>query len=143
VHVVAGEHQDLEVRLHDDRAARAADLARWFGVEQFDVGQALGADRIEVNPEKDLDGSPRTYRFEATVTGADDQEVSAVTEVSRVVGREGRLTQRASVPNVAGGSLPGLAALGITPTPLEAVAPGYLADRFGPMAQDRFRARRR
>jgi uncharacterized protein YfaS (alpha-2-macroglobulin family) len=42
---------------------------------------ALGADAIEVNPEKDLDGSPRTYRFEATVTGADDQEVSAVTEV--------------------------------------------------------------
>ncbi len=48
-----------------------------------------------------------------------------------------------SVPNVASGTLPGLAALGITPTPLEAVAPGYLADRFGPMAQDRFRARRR
>jgi NADH dehydrogenase len=48
-----------------------------------------------------------------------------------------------SVPNVASGTLPGLAALGLTPTPLEAVAPGYLADRFGPMAQDRFRARRR
>lgn len=48
-----------------------------------------------------------------------------------------------SVPNVASGRLPGLAALGITPTPLEAVAPGYLAERFGPMPQDRFRARRR
>ncbi|MFN5156650.1 MAG: complex I NDUFA9 subunit family protein [Betaproteobacteria bacterium] len=48
-----------------------------------------------------------------------------------------------SVPNVASGTLPGLAALGITPTPLEAVAPGYLAERFGPMPQDRFRARRR
>ncbi len=48
-----------------------------------------------------------------------------------------------SVPNVASGALPGLAALGITPTPLEAVAPGYLADRFGPMTQDRFRARHR
>jgi HAMP domain-containing protein/signal transduction histidine kinase/DNA-binding response OmpR family regulator len=32
-----------------------------------------------------------------------EKMVSAVTEVSRVVGREGRLTQRASVPNVAGG----------------------------------------
>ena len=42
---------------------------------------AAGSHSIEVNPEKDLDGSPRTYRFEATVTGADDQEVSAVTEV--------------------------------------------------------------
>ncbi|MCE2907766.1 MAG: complex I NDUFA9 subunit family protein [Burkholderiaceae bacterium] len=48
-----------------------------------------------------------------------------------------------SVPNVASGTLPGLAALGITPTPLEAVAPGYLAERFGPMPQDCFRARRR
>src|SRR5476651_2093805 len=32
-----------------------------------------------------------------------EKMVKAVTEVSRVVGREGRLTQRASVPNVAGG----------------------------------------
>jgi len=48
-----------------------------------------------------------------------------------------------SAPNVATGSQPGLAALGITPTPLEAVAPGYLAERFGPMPADRFRARRR
>ena len=48
-----------------------------------------------------------------------------------------------SVPNVASGTLPGLAALGLTPTPLEAVAPGYLAERFGPMPQDRFRATRR
>ncbi|MDB5755123.1 MAG: hybrid sensor histidine kinase/response regulator, partial [Massilia sp.] len=32
-----------------------------------------------------------------------EKMVKAVTEVSRVVGREGRLTQRAAVPNVAGG----------------------------------------
>jgi NADH dehydrogenase len=48
-----------------------------------------------------------------------------------------------SVPNVAGGTLPGLAELGIEPAPLEAVAPGYLAEHVGPMLQDRFRARRR
>ena len=48
-----------------------------------------------------------------------------------------------SVPNVATGTLPGLSGLGITPTPLEAVARGYLAERFGPMPADRFRARRR
>jgi hypothetical protein len=41
-----------------------------------------GTDIVEVNPQKDIDGSPRIYRFEATVTGADDQEVSAVTEVT-------------------------------------------------------------
>jgi hypothetical protein len=44
---------------------------------------------------------------------------------------------------VASGTLPGLAALGITPTPLQAVAPAWLAERFGPMPQDRFRARHR
>jgi methyl-accepting chemotaxis protein len=32
-----------------------------------------------------------------------EKMVSAVTDVSRVVGREGRLTQRASVPGVVGG----------------------------------------
>lgn len=40
-----------------------------------------GSDSVEMNPQKDMDGSPRIYSFEATVTGADDQEVSAVTEV--------------------------------------------------------------
>jgi uncharacterized protein YfaS (alpha-2-macroglobulin family) len=40
-----------------------------------------GADEIQVNPALDLDGSARVYRFEATVTGADNQPVSAVTEV--------------------------------------------------------------
>jgi uncharacterized protein YfaS (alpha-2-macroglobulin family) len=52
--------------------------------EQMSKDGALddaGSDAFELHPEKDLDGSPRTYRIEATVTGADDQEVSAVTEV--------------------------------------------------------------
>ncbi len=52
--------------------------------EQTEKSGALaddGSDTITMNPEKDLDGSPRLYRFEAIVTGADDQEVSAVTEV--------------------------------------------------------------
>lgn len=40
-----------------------------------------GADEITVNPQLDLDGSARVYRFEATVTGADNQPVSAATEV--------------------------------------------------------------
>ena len=53
-------------------------------LEQTERNGALddnGSDVLTMNPEKDLDGSPRLYRFEATVTGADDQEVSAVTEV--------------------------------------------------------------
>ena len=45
------------------------------------------------------------------------------------------------VPNVAGGQLPGLAALGITPAPLDSVAPGYLSAGQGPARLDRWRAR--
>ncbi|HUB08190.1 MAG TPA: alpha-2-macroglobulin family protein, partial [Myxococcales bacterium] len=40
-----------------------------------------GADSITVNPALDIDGSPRIYHFEATVTGADNQEVSAMQDV--------------------------------------------------------------
>ena len=43
-------------------------------------------------------------------------------------------------PNVAGGTLPGLAALGITPASLESVAPGYLAAGQGIARLDRWRA---
>jgi len=43
-------------------------------------------------------------------------------------------------PNVATGSLPGLPSLGITPTSLEAVAPGYLGSQFGRGRLDRWRA---
>lgn len=45
------------------------------------VLDAQGADTMKVNPALDVDGSPRTYRFEATVTGPDNQEVSAAHEV--------------------------------------------------------------
>ena len=43
-------------------------------------------------------------------------------------------------PNVAGGSLPGLAALGITPAAMDAVAPEYLGDLFQRPSLDRWRA---
>jgi len=43
-------------------------------------------------------------------------------------------------PNVATGTLPGLPSLGITPTALEAVAPGYLGSQFGRGRLDRWRA---
>ncbi len=42
---------------------------------------ATGNADLTVNPQLDLDGSPRMYRFEATVTGPDDQPVTAATEV--------------------------------------------------------------
>ncbi|HSA23749.1 MAG TPA: MG2 domain-containing protein, partial [Myxococcota bacterium] len=48
--------------------------------EQRELGEN-GSDPMQVNPALDLDGSPRLYRFEATVTGADNQIVSAVHEV--------------------------------------------------------------
>ena len=40
-----------------------------------------GAAEITTNPQLDLDGSARLYRYEATVTGADEQPVTAYTEV--------------------------------------------------------------
>jgi uncharacterized protein YbjT (DUF2867 family) len=43
-------------------------------------------------------------------------------------------------PNVASGQVPGLEALGITATPLEAVAPGYLGGAFGRARLERWRA---
>ena len=43
-------------------------------------------------------------------------------------------------PNIATGKLPGLAALGITATPLEAVAPGYLGGQFGRARLEKLRA---
>lgn len=58
-----------ETRRNDERTERSGELSD------------DGSDEIEVNPALDLDGSPRVYRFEATVTGADNQEVSSVTEV--------------------------------------------------------------
>lgn len=45
-----------------------------------------------------------------------------------------------AVPSVASGTLPTLQALGITPTAMEAVAPGYLRDLFQRPALDRWRA---
>jgi NADH dehydrogenase len=45
-----------------------------------------------------------------------------------------------SVPNIASGQLPGLAALGITASPMEAVAPGYLGAQFGRARLERWRA---
>jgi NADH dehydrogenase len=45
-----------------------------------------------------------------------------------------------AVPNVASGQVAGLAALGITPSALEAVAPGYLGAQSGRAKLDRLRA---
>lgn len=47
---------------------------------QGELDPTGGAD-LTVNPQLDLDGSARVYRFEATVTGPDDQPVTAATEV--------------------------------------------------------------
>jgi uncharacterized protein YfaS (alpha-2-macroglobulin family) len=40
-----------------------------------------GAADLTMNPQLDLDGSGRVYRFEATVTGPDEQPVTSATEV--------------------------------------------------------------
>ena len=45
------------------------------------------------------------------------------------------------VPNVASGTLPGLESLGIRPSAIEGVVPGYLAGRFGVARLNPWRAR--
>ncbi len=50
-------------------------------IREQDTLSAQGSDEIQVNPALDMDGSARIYRLEATVTGADNQLVSALTEV--------------------------------------------------------------
>lgn len=57
-----------------------------------------------------------------------------------LMSRDNILSMR--VPNVAGAGSPGLAALGVQATALEAVAPSYLAPGAGPARLDRWRALR-
>lgn len=45
-----------------------------------------GAHELTLHPELDLDGSARVYRFEATVTGPDEQPVTGYTEVKALPG---------------------------------------------------------
>lgn len=54
-----------------------------------------------------------------------------------LMSRDNLLSMR--VPNVASGKLPGLQALGITPSALQAVAPGYLGSKQGPRRLDPWR----
>lgn len=51
-------------------------------VRRAGVLDEKGGAELATNPALDVDGTPRAYRFEATVTGPDGQEVSATTEVS-------------------------------------------------------------
>lgn len=62
--------------------ARSTSGQRRGSNQQSGVLDDSGAMSIEVNPALDMDGSARLYRFEATVTGADNQQVSSVTEVA-------------------------------------------------------------
>jgi hypothetical protein len=84
--------------------------------ERRELGET-GADTLEVNPALDLDGSPRLLRFEASVTGADNQVVSAVHEVRAlppfVVGM--RLPRYLEKP---GALTPELVAIGVDDKPL-------------------------
>jgi len=41
-----------------------------------------GAAEITINPALDVDGSARVYRFEATITGPDEQQISAAQETT-------------------------------------------------------------
>ncbi len=61
--------------------AREASQSAGQTVRQEQELDDNGAGVITMNPQLDLDGSARVYRFEATVTGPDEQPVTNATEV--------------------------------------------------------------
>ena len=64
--------------------ARFAGARRFEGsprLEQEDVTDAEGGASLTLNPGAEATAQPRTYLVEATVTGADDQTVTAVQQV--------------------------------------------------------------
>lgn len=88
---------------------------RWAGHERLQIALPQWAGRLQAAAMSLLPGEP--------LMSADNLDSMAV-------------------PNVATGTLPGLAALGIQPAALEDVAPAYLAATHGATQLDRFRARR-
>ncbi|MCU0290467.1 MAG: hypothetical protein MUF10_00540 [Thermoanaerobaculaceae bacterium] len=67
--------------------ARFAGARRFEGsprLEQEDVTDAEGGASLTLNPGAEATAQPRTYLVEATVTGADDQTVTAVQQVVAV-----------------------------------------------------------
>ena len=88
---------------------------RWAGHERLQIALPQWAGRLQAAAMSLLPGEP--------LMSADNLDSMAV-------------------PNVATGTLPGLAALGIQPAALEDVAPAYLAATHCATQLDRFRARR-
>jgi NADH dehydrogenase len=86
---------------------------RWSGHERPQIPLPLFAGRLQALAMEILPGQPLMSR----------DNVASMT-----------------VPNVAGGTLPGLASLDIQATALEAVAPAYLGNAQGRARFDRFRA---
>ena len=65
----------------DERFSKGSRFQPPAAIEKADKTDGSGASVLTVNPALELDARPRKYVFEATVTGADDQTVTAVKEV--------------------------------------------------------------
>ncbi len=66
----------------DERFSKGGRFEPPAAIEKTGKTDATGAAAIVVNPALEIDARPRKYVFEATVTGADDQTVTAVKEVA-------------------------------------------------------------
>ena len=65
----------------DERFSRGGRFTPPAAIEKSDKTDGSGASQLAVNPALEIDARPRKYVFEVTITGADDQSVTAVKEV--------------------------------------------------------------
>lgn len=65
----------------DERFSKGSRFEPPAVIEKTDKTDGSGASLLAVNPALEMDARPRKYVFEVTVTGADDQTVTAVKEV--------------------------------------------------------------
>jgi len=65
----------------DERFSKPSRFQAPGALEKNDKTDATGASAITLNPALEMDARPRRYLFEVTVTGADEQTVSATRQV--------------------------------------------------------------
>ncbi len=66
----------------DERFSKGGRFEPPAAIEKSDKTDGNGASLLKVNPALEIDARPRKYVFEVTVTGADDQTVTSVKEVT-------------------------------------------------------------
>lgn len=75
------ERREGYVFSSDERFSRPSRFAASGAIEKSDTTDESGATKISVNPALEIDGRPRQYIFEVTITGADEETVSSTRQV--------------------------------------------------------------